>query len=50
MIRVKPKTLLYVNPQQLRRQEERRVNARKVVVPTPDPVLVLAKAWQIGKP
>jgi hypothetical protein len=49
MIRVKPKTL-YVNPQQLRRQEERRDNARKVVVPTPDPVLVLAKAWQIGKP
>jgi hypothetical protein len=49
MMKVKSETV-YVNPQQLRRQKERRDDARKVVDPTPDPALVLAKAWQIGKP
>jgi hypothetical protein len=49
MIKVKSETV-YVNPQQLRRQKERRDDARKVVDPTPDPALVLAKAWKIGKP
>jgi hypothetical protein len=49
MIKVKSETV-YVNPQQLRRQKERRDDARKVVVPNPDPALVLAKAQEIGKP
>ncbi len=48
MIQRKPKTVC-VNPQQLQRQREHRDEARKPIVPTPDPAHVLAKAWQIGK-
>jgi hypothetical protein len=48
MIQKSPKTV-YVNPQQLQRQREHRDEARKSIVPTPDPARVLAKAWQIGK-
>jgi hypothetical protein len=48
MIQRTPKTV-YVNPQQLKRQREHRDEARKAIVPNPDPVHVLAKAWRIGK-
>jgi hypothetical protein len=48
MIQRKPKTV-YVNPQQLQRQREHREEARKSIVPNPDPAHALAKAWQIGK-
>jgi len=48
MIQTTPKTI-YVNPQQLQRQREHRDEARKSIVPNPDPARVLAKAWRIGK-
>jgi hypothetical protein len=48
MIQRTPKTV-YVNPQQLKRQREHRDEARKSIVPNPDPARVLAKAWRIGK-
>jgi hypothetical protein len=48
MIQRTPKTV-YVNPQQLQRQREHRDEARKSIVPNPDPARVLAKAWRIGK-
>jgi hypothetical protein len=48
MIQRPPKTV-YVNPQQLQRQRENRDEARKPIVPSPDPARVLAKAWRIGK-
>ena len=48
MIQTTPKTI-YVNPQQLQRQREHRNEARKSIVPNPDPARVLAKAWRIGK-
>jgi hypothetical protein len=48
MIQVKPKTV-YVNPQQLQRQREHRDEARKSIIPKPDPARALAKAWRIGK-
>ena len=48
MIQRKPKTV-YVNPQQLQRQREHRDEARKSIVPNPDPAHAVAKAWRIGK-
>jgi hypothetical protein len=48
MIQEKPKAV-YVNQLQLKHQRECREEARKIVVPNLDPVLVLAKAWQTGK-
>jgi hypothetical protein len=48
MIQRMPKTVC-VNPQQLQRQREHRDEARKSIVPTPDPADALAKAWRIGK-
>jgi hypothetical protein len=48
MIQTTPKTI-YVNPLQLQRQREHRDEARKSIVPNPDPARVLAKAWRIGK-
>jgi|HubBroStandDraft_5_1064220.scaffolds.fasta_scaffold210366_2 hypothetical protein len=48
MIQMKPKTV-YVNPQQLQRQREHRDEARKSIIPNPDPARALAKAWRIGK-
>jgi hypothetical protein len=41
--------MVYVNPQQLQRQREHRDEARKSIVPNPDPAHALAKAWRIGK-
>jgi hypothetical protein len=41
--------MVYVNPQQLKRQREHRDEARKSIVTNPDPASVLAKAWRIGK-
>jgi hypothetical protein len=48
MIQTTPKTI-YVNQQQLQRQREHRDEARKSIVPNPDPARVLARAWRIGK-
>lgn len=48
MIQRKP-TTVYVNPQQLQRQREHRDEARKSIVPDPDPARTLAKAWRISK-
>jgi hypothetical protein len=48
MIQRSPKAV-YVNPQQLERQREHRDEARKLIVPNPDPARALAKAWRIGK-
>jgi len=48
MIQKKPTTVC-VNPEQLQRQREHRDEARKSIVPKPDPAHALAKAWRIGK-
>jgi hypothetical protein len=48
MIQSKPNTV-YVNPQQLQLQRERRNQTKKSAVMNPDPARVLAKAWRVGK-
>jgi hypothetical protein len=48
MMTEKKLVTVYVNPQQLQRQQESKEKAKRLVL-TPDPAVSLAKAWGLRK-